>query len=277
MNETLFKIYQALQVSCEELVAYRGAHLFFFALVILCTAFLVKFFRYCSYRTFRAILFVLWLTIFVLEILRQFYYCVRYDSASGEFSYHFQMHTLPMQLCAMQHYMLPAILLLPRGKACDTALLFMATYSFIGGLAVMLVPATISTTNAFINIQGLIHHGIQCIAGIFIIAHEHAYIEKKIFLRNFVLFLSMIGMVLILNEHAHDLSLKYGIVAWDLFMLSPYGTGGLDIVKQLREALTHEQFVIGYILLLTTVSLIIYAILAFIFKKTDKRYISKWR
>lgn len=277
MNDTLLKIYNALREPAEELVAYQGVHMFFFLAVILCILLLVRFFRHCSYRTFRAILFVLWLTVFVLEILRQFYFCVRYDATTDVFSYHFQMHTLPMQLCAMQHYMLPAILLLPRGKSCDTALLFMATYSLIGGLTVMLLPATISTTNAFINIQGLIHHGIQCIAGVFIIAHEHAYFEKRIFVRNFILFLFIIGMVLILNEHAHDLSIKYGITAWNLFMLSPYGTGGLDIVKELRGTLTHTEFVIGYVLLLTTVSHLIYAILAFIFKKTDKRYISKWR
>ena len=277
MNDKLFTIYEALRYPAEHLVAFEGVHLFFVALILLCTILLVKLFRNCSFRTFRLILFFLWLIIFAFEILRQFYYCVRYDAATETFSYHFQMHTLPLQLCAMQHYLLPAILLLPRGKACDTALLFMATYSLIGGLTVILVPETISTTNAFINVQGLIHHGIQCIAGIYIIAHEHAYIGKKIFVRNFLLFLFMIGMVLILNEHAHDLSEKYGITAWNLFMLSPYGTGGLEIVKKLRESMTHAEFVIGYVLLLTLVSYLIYAILAFIFKKTDKRYISKWR
>ena len=277
MNEVLLTIYRALSVRSERLVAFEGRHLFFFALVLLCSILLVKFFRNCSFCTFRIVLFFLWLIIFILEILRQFVYCVRYDHVSEAFTYQLRTQTLPLQLCAMQHYILPAILLLPRGKACDTALLFMATYSFFGGLVVMLLPETIASTNAFIDVQGLLHHGIQCVAGVFIIAHEHMYIEKKIFFYNFLLFLSMVGMALFVNEYTHDLAVTSGGVALDLFMLSPYATGGQEIVKQLRAALTHPQFVIGYILLLTAASHLLYAILSFIFRKTDKRYISKWR
>ena len=276
-NEALFKIYNALREPCEALEAFRGMHLFFFLAMGLVTYLLVRFFRNCSFATFKVILFCFWLTVFILEILRQFFYCVRYDPATESFIYKMQLYSLPRQLCAMQHYMLPAILLLPRGKASDAAMLFMATYSLIGGLAVMLNPATISTTLAFINVQGLVHHGIQCIAGVFIIAHEHAYFEKKSFLHNFLLFLSIVGVVLILNEHAYELAEKLDVSPWNLFFLSPHTTSNIKIIQQLREVMTHTQFVIGYILTLTLASLLLYVILAFVFRKTDKRYISNWR
>ncbi len=271
MNDFLKLVLSALHVSCDRPVFLDGFHIFFLCLIFLVTYLLVKGFRRAPHFIYRVILFVFWVITVVMEVLRQMYYGLSYAEAEGVFRFVLSWRNLPLQLCAMQLYVLPAVIFSKRGRFHRAMALFMASYSFVAGLAVLVNPDTIMTTNAYINVQGLVHHGIQFIMGAYILAHEREEFEGVTFLHTTGVFTLMTLFVTVLNELSYPIFTQKGIHPFNLFFISRQQPGDIDFLTPLIEGLPYPIFWLLYVLVVTLGAYLLYFIASKIFSKMDER------
>jgi hypothetical protein len=160
---------------------YGWFHILALAIMFAVGVFLCWKCRNVSDKKFRIIIGVVWAIMLLFEIYKQVEFSFNYDELTGSVRWDYEWYAFPFQLCSKPLYLLPFIVFLPDGKVRNSIIAFIGSFALFGGLATMVFPTTVFIETIGINIQTMVHHGLQVVIGVFALVHERFNLSIKYF------------------------------------------------------------------------------------------------
>jgi hypothetical protein len=193
----------------------------------------------------------------VLELYKQVVFSFHLSAEGIVFAY--EWGAFPFQLCSTPLYVLPLVAFLPDGRLRQSLLSYSASYALLGGLAVLLYPASVFTDVLGINLQTMLHHLLQCVIGVYLGMRYRRELSWRHFLLGTLPFLSFLSLAVWLNEWVHRYLVGVGSDAhFNLFFVSPYYDGPLDFVNTWQGRMPPTLFVLLYALGLTLAAALVF-------------------
>lgn len=209
------KFVAAISGTMTEPTMYGWFHLLFVGLIIVGTVILCWRAKNVNDKVFRRIVLICWIVMVVLEIYKQVVFS--FDVDTGKWDY--QWYAFPYQLCSTPLYVLPFVIFLKECKVRDACIAFMSIFSLFGGLVTVVYPSTVFVETIGINLQTMIHHGLQIVLGIYFIVYNRHKLSIKYYLSALYVFLVVSAVAMLLN-----LTIPKFIngETFNMFFISPY-------------------------------------------------------
>ncbi|MBR6737721.1 MAG: YwaF family protein [Clostridia bacterium] len=253
---TFEKIVLALSAEMPRVQApFMPFHFIMFALIILATVLVCLKFKNCSDKTFRKILFIIWIILFVFEIYKQI--VSPFSVVDGKAVWKYNFNDIPFQFCSSIHYVLLPIVFLKDGKVRNAFISFTMTFVFLAGAMVSIFPDQLRSDMAIgICIQTMVHHGLQVVAGAFIAVKMREKYSIKFFLSGVIVFFGFLALALTFNLIFNP-SVTNGNVI-NFFYISPYYGCSLPILSEIRQMVPWGVFIVIYSLGFVLISFAIF-------------------
>ena len=269
-------LFDFLEFKISTPTNYGWFHLLFMAIIIAVTVFICLKFKDCDQKTFKKITFFCWLIMFVFEIYKQFVFT--FDYTDGKIVSDYSWYSFPFQLCSTPLYVLPFIAFMKESKIRDALCSYISTFALFGGLVVFFYPNDVFIDILGIDIQTMIHHGLQIVTGIFFAVYNRKKLTIKYFLSSVPVFIFLLLIAVLLNEVVHGALISAGKTDdFSMFYISPYVPNHLPLLSLVYSAVDWIIFVLAYVLGFTLASLIVfYAIVGGVklFTKISNKYFS---
>lgn len=249
------KFYELIAGKMPTPSSYDWFHIMWTVIMIGITILLCIRFKDCSNKTFRIITLVCWIIIVALEIYKQLVFTFDNDSHIADYKW----YAFPYQLCSTPLYVLPFIIFMKEGKIRDAFMSFMSTFSLFGGLVVFIYPNDVFIEIIGINIQTMVHHGLQIVLGVWFMVYNRNKLSHKYLLGAIPVFIILSGIAILLNETlgAHIVSNGED---FSMFYISSHVENHLPILSDVYKAVPWGVFLIAYLFGFCFVSAIIYYI-----------------
>ncbi len=255
------KILVALDGNMTTPTNYGWFHLMFVGIAIATTILLCCLYRNCSDKTFRRIALIGWVVIVVLEIYKQLNFSYTFDREVG-YHWTYQWYAFPFQFCSTPLYILPFVIFLKEGKVRDVFVMFMIVFSFFGGLVVFIYPNDVFISTIGINIQTMIHHGLQVVFGIYFAVYYRKKLSWTLWAKSILVFVGCITVAMILNVSVAPLISD----TFNMFYISPFHECTLPILSMVYTMVPYPVFFLVYVLGFVLVSAILFSIFWLIIK-----------
>lgn len=247
----LAKLLELMTLEMETPTSYGWFHLMFVGLTLLACVFLCVRFRNSSERTERRVVFVLWLIMLVLEIYKQIIFT--FEVVDGSIVGDYAWYAFPFQLCSTPLYVLPFVAFLPNGRLRDAVTGYTIAFSIFGGLCVYAFPGDVFMSYIGINIQTMIHHGIQIIVGVYLASKYRHRLTLKYYLEGGLVFIALVIVALVMNVGVHNALRALGHDdTFNMFYISPYHDCTLPLLSSIYPLVPYPVFlaiyVVGFIL-----------------------------
>ena len=201
-------------------------HILFLLLTIATSVLLIHFYRNCSEKTMKRIVFITWFTVLIFEIGKQF--LISYQG--GVWRYNWSQ--FPFQFCETPLYVTPILLINKNKKFQNILITYLATFAFFAGLVIMINPVTVFTSSIFFNIRTMVQHGSQVVLGLFLFSWNRKNASLKNFLYSSIIFLTVVLVAISINStvgyvvndevNMFYLSSRYNSVIWFVKDIQPY-------------------------------------------------------
>lgn len=258
-----------LSVQIETPPSFGWFHLLFVGIVVLGTVILCITAKNCSDKKFRIIALMAWLVMVVFEIIKQIVF-----SYQGPGQWDYQWYAFPFQLCSMPLYVLPFIFLMKDNKVRDAFVAFMATFSFFGGLVVFIYPNDVFIEYLLVDLQTMIHHGLQIVLGIFFMVYYRKRLSFKFFAKGILVFLALAIVAMGINLLAPTFTSE----TVNMFYISPYFPCTLVILDGIYASVPYIVFLLiyllGFILAGLLMFLIMWGIITLVKKAKNKKQVA---
>ena len=265
------KVLHFLEGTMETPKSYGWFHFMFIAIVISTTIFLCIKFRDCDDKTFRRIALIGWVTLITLEIYKQLVFSFEYDGSVVSWDY--QWYAFPYQFCSTPMYVLPFIAFMKESKFRDMLISYMATFSLFAGLAVFAYPNDVFISTIGINIQTMVHHGMQVAFGIYFATYARKKLNLQYFIKGIPVFAVLSLLAIILDISVYKAFVAHNIdETFNMFYISPYFPCTLPVLSMVYEKVHYSIFLILYILGFTFVAYLVYNIEKLIINIVRKHY-----
>ncbi len=236
---------------------YGWFHLIFLFITLFATiGVCIWFYRHPSDIALRRFLFICWIVIALLEIGKQLVFSFSLNPETQEPTWDYQWYAFPFQLCSSPLCLLLFAAFLREGKARQGVCTFLATFSLFGGIVVFFYPNDVFISIVFINVQTMIHHGIQIIVGVLLLSYYRQELNLKRFSYGLVTYAVIIATAMILNwvvPHFTD-------ETFNMFYISPYFPCTLPILSTLYSLVPYPIFLLIYLLGFSAIAIgILYA------------------
>ena len=254
------KIVVALQFGADPYPSYGWFHLTFVALSIISTIFLCIKAKNISDKSFRKVMFIVWLVVLALELYKQ----LVYSYTASEDKWKYLWYYFPFQLCSMPLYTMPLIALLKDSKFRDGVIVFFSTFVFFGGLCVYAFPGDVLSGYILgIHFQTMIHHGVQVVFGIY----TAVYYRKKF---KPITFLYAIGLFVICFLIALAMNKFVSVANLNMFFIGPKIACTLPLLGSIYPKVPYIVFLLIYTLGFTFCAGLMGAIFEGSMKLSDK-------
>ena len=251
---TFEKIINFLASEMQTPGLYGVFHIISLVIIAVLTIVLCWACRNCSEKTFKWLIASAWIVMVVFEIYKEI--VMSFNNEGGKVYWDYQWHTFPFQLCSLPLYLLPFIAFKKPGKFRDCIMAFMSSFVLFGGLSTILVPTTVFIPTIGVNIQTMVHHGIQVVLGVFILVHERKRINLKFFIPAIYVFLVAVAVALAMNFiFPTFLDEKFA-----MFYISPYYPCVIPVLDIIYANTHYAVFLLLYIIGLTLVAFLTYLI-----------------
>ena len=255
------KMINFVHTEAAEPRAFGILHLLFIFMVIGISVLLCVKLRDASDSTFRTVIGGAFFVMLMLEVLKQIF--VPMSIIDGEIVYDYVWGDFPFQLCSTPLYVLPFLSFLPDGRVRDLAASYTMTFALIGGVAVYLTPKTVFSCRVAINVQTMIHHGLQIITGVFTAAYYRHRLNRRFFLGGVSVFAVLFLVANVFNTVGYDFLVSHGFMAegetFNMFYVSPRADQTTPIFAEIFKSVPPIVFILGYFVVLTLgAALIIY-------------------
>jgi len=192
---------------------FGPAHLAILAVIAAATVALYFILKRLSEQKLIRLLFLLGAAMLVLEIWKQ-WFVYRYVYGGTLSAWFF-----PWQLCSIAMY-LSFLMPLLKGRAQDTALVFLATFSFLAAVVALVFPGDMLRPQILLFCHGFLYHGAMVVESL-IAALILLRREKAPFLPSVWLFLALAAVAEIINVVSHALFSERKMAS-NMFNITPY-------------------------------------------------------
>jgi hypothetical protein len=174
----------------------------------------------------------------------------------------YQWYAFPFQFCSTPMYigLLAAYSKHPVIK--QGSYLFLSTYGFFAGLAVMLYPVSVYTTSVGINIQTMVHHGSMVIMGLIVMFNIKP--SKKHFIDGMYVFGIVTIIAIILNE-VHALLELPG--TFNMFFINPRFSSEIPVLSLFQPIVPGVIYMVIFMIGFSLIALIFLQLHRLIYKK----------
>ena len=249
----------SLQWEMTTPLPYGVWHLVSLLCVVALAAVLVIFFRDADDKTMRRILLVGWIVIAFLEVYKQVIFAL--DVNEGVASWDYAWYAFPFQFCSSPLYAIPFVFLLKDCPLRRCVVTFLSTFSLLAGIAVMLYPDTVFMSYVGINVQTMVHHGLQVVFGIYLFVYNRRHMQWKNIFGGVLVFVGFLIVAMALNLIVHNVHLAKGMDdTFNMFFISPYFDCELPILSTVRDTAPYPVFLAVYIVGFSLGASLIYAI-----------------
>lgn len=232
------------EMECPE--TFGVFHIASFLIMAVLTSAAVMYFRNKSERDISRLALIAWIIILVFEVYKQFVYTFEYED--GELVREYSWYIFPFQFCSTPMYLLPLVAFLREGRVRDSALFFLGSYGLFAGLAVMVYPGNVFTETIGVDIQTMVHHGLQTALGVLFAVRYMRYNTKRRFLFSSAVFGVVLFIAFMLNVTLYPYLISRGIdTSFNMFYISPYTDCNLPILSALQPILPYPVFLAVYI------------------------------
>ena len=254
-------IYNVLQARMDRPPLYGTWHIVSIVLTILLTVCLVKFFRNAKDSTMRTILFIGWLVMVILEVCKQLEGAMTYDEYTATVTWSYLWRWFPFQFCSTPLYTLPLVFLLKDCKVRRAIMAYISTFSLFAGLIVMILPTSVFTTLVSINIQTMVHHGLQVVFGVYMASYNRNSLSKRFFAWAEIVFAAFASVALIMNVIAYHKLVIPGLTEeFNMFYISPYMNNDLPVLSAVYPLVPYPVYLIIYLFGFTLAAVLVYAV-----------------
>ena len=265
------------EAEMPEPASFGWFHFMWVVIIAAFTVFMCIKFKDCSDKTLRLISLIVFITLVVFDLYKQITYdWVEYDEATDKFVWDYAWPSFPFQLCSSPHYILPFVIWLPDGKVRDAFVGFMSFFSLVGGLCVFVYPESCFTEFIGVNIQTMLHHGMQITLGVFYAVHERRKYNIRYYLRSTPVFFAYFGIAMLLNVVVHHALRANGMDdTFNMLYISPYHESDLPIFDIISVSVPYPVLLISYLEGLMIASLIVYGVVYGIMLLSKKKTAGK--
>ena len=258
--EFLRRLYEISHTMVEVPQSYGPYHLTCVALVILTAIILISTLKNAKDKTVRIITAIIWIVMVLFEIGKQLLFSVQMDAA-GNFSWDYYWYFLPFQFCSSPLYILPIAAFAKKDKIRDAAIVFLATFSFFAGTCVFVFPGDVFIQYDFINVQTMVHHGIQIFFGAYLAFRYRDKLNFKNLAKATAIFTILCTIALALDVAAYHLFPIWDIPEiFNMFFISPYLPCTLPVLSEVYKLVPYPAvlciYVFGFMLCAGLVMLI---------------------
>ncbi len=251
------KFIRILQASMKTPQSYGLWHVVCLLLTAGLAVFLILRFRDAEDKTVRRILFAAWLVMALLEIYKQLVFSMKVSD--GVASWDYQWYAFPFQFCSTPLYALPLLVFMKEGRARDAVMTFFSGFSLFAGLAVMFYPGDVFIDMIGINVQTMVHHGLQVALGLFLAAYNRRRLNKKSFLGSLVVFYIFVAAAMVMNAAVYRMFAVKGIdETFNMFYISPHYDCTLPLLSEVYRAVPYAVFLLIYLVGFSLLSFGIY-------------------
>ena len=247
---------------------YGWFHIMMLCIMVLFTVVICAVGKNWSDKTFRRFILACW----IINIIGEAYVALAFSfqNVDGVAHWDYAWYMFPFQLCSSPAYTLPFIAFLKEGKVRDAFISFNCTFAFFGGLAVMIYPNDVFMWITGINIQTMIHHGLQMALGIFMMIYRRRRLTHRYFLRGIYVFTVLVLIAMVLNIGVYHIFQGLGMGdTFNMYYISPYFHCTLPVLSIVWDLVPYPVFLAIYIFGFSLVAALMYYIQrAFILKAT---------
>ncbi|MBQ7455041.1 MAG: YwaF family protein [Clostridia bacterium] len=236
--EFLIKLIVALQYEIERPRSWGAFHLFWIALCALVTLLLLRHKPKNREKYLKSILGVFGFTALALEIAKQVIWS--YDGI-----WHYQWYAAPFQLCTTPIFASLIALFLPRCRARDNLLSYMAFVTILGSVATAVYPESCFVPTLLVDVHTMfLHLGGLCVS-LCLLAREVDF-SRKSFRGGFCVFLIFAGVAEALNVAVYHSGVLNG-ETFNMFYISPYFISALPVFDAIQQSVPFPVFLLAYL------------------------------
>ena len=250
---------------------YGWFHLMFVAIAITAIVLLCIFGRNMKDKSFRRFVLICWIVMVVLEIYKQIFF-VTMEVSGDTISWHYKWASFPFQLCSTPLYLLPFVAFMKEGKVRDSIISFLCTFAMFGGLVVFVFPNDVFVRMIGINIQTMVHHGIQLVLGVFMMVYFRKKLNWKFYLKGTIVFGIVCAIAMTLNVTLYNTVMIHNGQTFNMFYFSPYYPCTLALLGDLIwPNVPYIVFLMIYVFGFALAAAIVFAIQYYIIKGVQKK------
>lgn len=255
-----------LQGTMEEPGLISWFH--FIALIpIIAFAILIPlFFKDTKEKTYKMILFIIWIVLIILEIFKQLVKAYHYGDPSY---WEYSIRDFPFSICSMVYYLMPIILFVNKEKhprVVDAAIGYLCFITLTMGIVVCVYTKMVTSELIYINIQTMVHHGVLIVIGIFIYVWNRKNITIKTFYRSLIAFAITAVIAIIINVAFYPHFIN-------MFFINPTRITNLPIGSIVQEKAGYPVYLIGFLSTIALVTFLTYLVETSIYKAIIKSQI----
>ena len=251
------KVILFLKTEGEIPALYSFYHIFWIVLCIVATTLVCVFFKDSKEKTVRKIALICWIITIVFELYKEITY-LGFWNVDGELVWDYGWYGFPFQFCSVTIYLLPFVAFMKDCKVREMIIAFLGTFSVFGGLVNYIYPEQVFVLTVGMNIQTMVHHGIQIVAGIFFMVHRRKKLSLRHFLESTAVFGVMLLVAILLNESFYYAFIRELGDTFNMFFISRHFDCTLPILADIYAKAPYLVFLLVYALGFTLIALGIY-------------------
>ena len=252
-------LYKALSENIEKPSLYGTFHIIAILLTVALTVCIALLFRKASDIDMRTIVFFAWFIMIFFEVGKQLLFSMRMEGEIVAWTYNW--YHFPFQFCSTPFYTLPFVFLLKDCKFRRAIMAYIATFSLFAGFIVMVLPTSVFSTYVFIDVQTMVHHGMQVVLGVGMAVYNRRRLNLPFFASGLITFAGFSAVAMALNVLMPKYLAEKGIeTVVNMFYISPYYNNDLPVLSTLYPMLPYPVYLIVYFLGFGFAAILMYAI-----------------
>lgn len=248
-----------LQSKMETPTPFGWFHIFWIFFVVISIVILFIFRKRHNEKQLKKILGIYGIIAFILELLKQLIWAFSYNSITNIVTWNYEWYSAPFQLCTTPIFISIICLFLKNNKFRKSLLSYMSFITILGSLVTLILPDSCFTSDILINIHTMWLHCGSLVVSIYLLISKEVEINKKNFIRSFIVFLVFVAIAEILNITIYNSSVLNG-ETFNMFYISPYFITHLPVFNIIQENVPFIIYLLSYILIIFLGSLIVYFI-----------------
>lgn len=177
-----------------------------------------------------------------------------YDPANG---WAYNWERFPFQFCSVPIYVALIAAFLPKGKAGQALLCFLATYSPVAGASVLVYPArAVFSEILFLDVHTMLWHGAMLLFGLYLWLSGAVTAEWRTAGYASMVYAPMPFIALVLNEASYAFGFAAGY-DFNMFYIGRLGKCTVPVLMEIQKSCPYPVFFLSYFLTLGTGGLLL--------------------
>ena len=193
--EALKKFAIAISKTSVEPQMFGHVHLICLGIMLTLIVLLCIFAKNWQEKNVKRVMLAVWIIMLLAEAYKQFIWPFNYGGSENKFIW----GAFPFQLCSTPLYVLPFYIFSKKENVKHACAAFLMTFSLFGGLVTMIYPPQVFIDIIGVNVQTMVHHGLQVVIGVFLACYYRKNLNFKFFLKGIIVYLILFAIALSLN------------------------------------------------------------------------------